>query len=323
LAPRRAGQRAAPTITAAGRAGPALLTWVNAARPARRQPGRPLIALELRMTQQRLRRALRWSLALCLAGAASAAGAVVFAVNEGVTYRVRDDEVRARYALIAADLSRLLKQTVSVEPVGDYPRLRKGLADKAYDLAMVHPAHLSIAAMKHSGYRLVAVTKGYQHYQANFLVKPGSPLKSLADLKGRKVGSPDEDSITSWIVRATLRDALGDPKVVALNYTRYQDAVPFFVETTLTHAGATASNAVVKAWQAKGGVVLATSRAVPIKHVIAGPALSPEQVEKVREYLLSLDASEEGRRKLEPTQYAGFAAYDTQAMLDIGAWLGL
>ena len=271
----------------------------------------------------RLCRGLRWSLALLLAGSAFAAHAVVLAVNEGVTYRVPDDEVRAKYALIAADLAKLLKQPVSVEPVADYPRLRKGLADKAYDLALVHPAHLSIAAIKQSGYRLVAVTKGFQNYQANFLVNPGSPLKSLADLKGRKVGAPDEDSITAWIVRATLRDALGDPRAVALNYTRYQDAVPFFVENTLTHAGATASNAVVKAWQAKGGVVLAKSRPVPIKHVIAGPALTPEQVEQVRDYLLKLDGSEEGRRKLEPAKVAGFAAYDTQAMLEIGAWLGL
>lgn len=275
------------------------------------------------MTLPSIRRALRCSLALLLAAGASAAGAVVIAVNEGVTYRVPDDEVRAKYAAIAADLAKLLKQPVTVEPVADYPRLRKGLADKAYDLAMVHPAHLSIGAIKHSGYRLVAVTKGFQSYQASFLVNPGSPLKSLADLKGRKLGLPDEDSITAWIVRATLRDAIGDPKAAALSYTRYQDAVPFFVENTLTHAGATASNAVVKAWQAKGGVVLAKSRAVPIKHVIAGPALSPEQVEKVRDYLLALDASDEGRKKLEPTKFAGFAAYDTQALMDVGAWLGI
>jgi phosphonate transport system substrate-binding protein len=43
----------------------------------------------------------------------------------------------------------------------------------------------------------------------------------------------------------------------------------------------------------------------------------------VREYLLGLDASDEGRRKLESTRLAGFAAFDTQAMLEIGSWLGL
>jgi len=36
--------------------------------------------------------------------------ALVFAVNEGATYRVPIEEVRGRCAAIAADLSRLLKQ---------------------------------------------------------------------------------------------------------------------------------------------------------------------------------------------------------------------
>jgi phosphonate transport system substrate-binding protein len=248
---------------------------------------------------------------------------LVFAVNEGVTYRVPNEEIRARYAAIAADLSKLLKQPVQVEPVADYPSLRKGLADKAYDLALVHPAHISIQAIKKSDYKLLAVTKGFQDYKASFLVTADSPLKTLADLKGRKLGAPDEDSITSWMVRATMRDLVGDPKQVSYVYTRYQDAVPFFVENSLTPAGATASNAVVKAWQDKGGKVLATSKAVPIKHMIASSKLNAEQIDAVRDYLLTLDATEDGRKKLEPTKWKGFAAYDNAQLMALGTWLGL
>ena len=86
------------------------------------------------------------------------AQALVFAVNEGVTYRVTDEEIRARYVAISTDLSKLLNQTVRVEPVASYPVLRKGLADKAYDLALVHPMHISATAIKNSGYKLVATT---------------------------------------------------------------------------------------------------------------------------------------------------------------------
>jgi phosphonate transport system substrate-binding protein len=251
------------------------------------------------------------------------AQALVFAVNEGVSYRVPIEEIRGRYAAIAADLSKLLKQPVTIEPVGDYPSLRKGLAAKAYDLAMVHPAHLSIQAIKESGYKLVVVTKGFQKYTASFLVKADSPLKSLAELKGLKLGAPDEDSITAWMVRATLRDASVDPKGMAITYTRYQDAVPFFVENNLTTAGATASNALVKAWQAKGGKVLAQSKPVPIKHIIAGPSLNAEQIDRVRDYLVGLDTSDEGKKKLEPSKYTGFERYEEAEILKIGTWLGL
>ena len=265
-----------------------------------------------------------WVFAVLLATCAGAAQAnLVFAINEGVTYRVPNEEIKARYAAIAADLTKLLKEPVSIEPVGGYPTLRKGLADKSYDLAMVHPAHLSIEAMKKSGWKLVVVTKGYTEYTANFLVKADSPLKSLADLRGAKLGAPDEDSITSWMVRATIRDAIGDPNQVNYVYTRYQDAVPFFVQNQLTPSGATAANAVVKKWQADGGKILAKSRAVPIKHVIASPSLSADQVQKVRDYLLSLDKSDEGKKKLEPTKYQGFLSYDEAQLAAIGTWLGL
>ena len=134
---------------------------------------------------------LRVCATLLLAAVCTLARAdIVFAVNEGVTYRVPNEEIRARYAAIATDLSKLLKQPVQIEPVADYPSLRKGLADKAYDLALVHPAHLSIEAIKKSDYKLLAVTKGFQDYKASFLVGADSPLKSLADLKGKKLGVP-------------------------------------------------------------------------------------------------------------------------------------
>jgi phosphonate transport system substrate-binding protein len=263
------------------------------------------------------------ALVLSLALASACAQALTFAVNEGVTYRVSNDEIRTRYAAISGDLSKLLGQPVRVEPIGDYNTLRKGLADKAYDLAIVHPAHISIGAIKSNGYQLVAVTKGWENYRAAFMVRADAPFKSLAELRGKKVGAPDEDSITAWMVRATLRDALGDAKAVAYTYTRYQDAVPFMVENTFTQAGASASNAIVKQWEASGGKVIARSKPVPIKHVIASPSMSPEMVEKVREYLTTLDSTEAGRKKLEPIKVQGYATYDSAALMGLGSWLGL
>jgi phosphonate transport system substrate-binding protein len=275
------------------------------------------------MKRRELLRACAGLPAFAPALAEAQAQGLVFAVNEGVTYRVGNDEIRARYAAIAADLAKIVGQAVRVEPIGDYPTLRQGLAEKRYDLALVHPAHISILAMKGSGYQLVAVTKGFQNYSARFLVRADSPLKTLADLRGRKLGAPDEDSITSWMVRATMRDVLGSAGQVQLQYTRYQDAVPFMVQHTFTQSGATASNAVVKAWEAAGGKVLAASKAVPIKHVIAGPGIPAETVSKLRDYFVGLDASEAGRKKLEAIKVQGYMPYDDAALLALGTWLGL
>jgi phosphonate transport system substrate-binding protein len=258
-----------------------------------------------------------------LSAVSASSQALVFAINEGVTYRVTNDEIRERYAAIAADLSKILQAPVTVEPVAIYRVLRQGLSIRKYDLAMVHPAHISIEAIKFNDYKLLAVIKGYQQYTANFIARADSPLKKLTDLRKKSLGLPDEDSITSWMVRATIRDELGDAKAVKYFYTRYQDAVPFFVEHNLTKAGATAANAVVKEWVEGGGKVFAKSRPVPIKHIIASPSLSPEQVDAVREYLLNLDSTAEGKKKLAPTKYQGFAPFDQAEMMGIGAWLGI
>ena len=266
---------------------------------------------------------LRFLFVLVLASAAAAAHALVFAVNEGVTYRNSNDDIRARYATVAADLGKILRQPVTIEPVADYPTLRKGLAAREYDLAFVHPAHLSVLAIRDNGYRLIAVTKGYQNYTASFLVRADSKAKTLADLKDGSVGAPDEDSITAWMVRASLRDAFGGTPPLRYFYTRFQDAVPFFVDNGLTRSGATASDGVVKAWLAKGGRVLAKSRPVPIKHMLASPSLNADQVLKLREYLLGLDSSDEGRKRLESLRYEGFAPHSEADILAVGKWLGL
>ena len=69
--------------------------------------------------------------------------------------------------------------------------------------------------------------------------------------------------------------------------------------------------------------MLLQSRPVPIKHIIASPSLTAEQIDKVRDYLTSLDSTEEGKKKLEASKYAGFERYDEAALLAVGTWLGL
>ncbi len=252
---------------------------------------------------------------------ASSAWGWVLAINEGVSYQHQPAEVAARYSEVAADLSGLLGQTVTVEVVSDYAALRKGLAERRFGLALVHPAHVSMDALQQHGYRLLAVVKGFENYRAHILVSRKSTVNSLQQLRGAQIGAPDEDSITSVLLRATLRDAGIKPQDVKLTYTRFQDAVPFFIDSGLTQAGATASAKVVKAWTDQGGRVLTTSRPVPIKHVIASPALSAQQQALVRGYLLKLDTSPEGRQRLASIRYSGFEPYDENALLALATWL--
>lgn len=247
---------------------------------------------------------------------------LIFAVNEGVTYRVNPGATVERFRNLSDDLGKILKRPVKIQPVTDYRELASGLTEQRYDLAYVHPAHHSIRAMTKSGYQLVVLTKGFTEYRDSFLVRSDSPLKTLADLKALKIGAPDEDSITSVIMRATLRDALG-AQPLETNYVKLQEAVPFMVEHGMVAAGVTASNAVVKDWQGKGGRVLATSKPVPIKHLIASSKITEEQRAQLAAYFVGLEQTPEGKKRLESLNVSGFLEFDQKTLVGIGKWLGV
>lgn len=261
------------------------------------------------------------SFAAALLTAGPARADVVLAINEGVTYYVTPTEIREKYKDLADLLGRQLKTTVKVVPVDQYPVLRKGLDEQQYDLAFVHPAHHSLMSLRDGKYRLVVLTKGFTEYKARFFVKKDA-LKQPADMKGKRFGMPDPDSITAVISRATLRDLGIDAAKADIRTTRYQDAVPFFVENNFSDVGITGSGAVVKNWQEKGGAVLLESKPVPIKHMIASTKLSEADVEKVRAVMLSLDKSESGQKILAKLGYKGYESGDAQQLATLTKWLG-
>lgn len=248
---------------------------------------------------------------------------LILAINEGVTYRVTPQEIRDKYKGLADLIGKELKRTVKVQPVEDYARLRKTLDEGGYDLAFVHPAHHAMISERDKKYKLVALTKGYTEYKAYFLVKQDSPLKKPEDLRGKKIGTPDPDSITAVITRAELRDIGVDPAKTQIQTARYQDLMPFMVENGFVDAGTTGSAAIAKAWRDHGGRVLMESKPVPIKHFIASTKLSDSDIEKVRTVLLNLDQTPAGRAILERIGFKGFVEGDEKDLAATGKWLGL
>jgi ABC-type phosphate/phosphonate transport system substrate-binding protein len=204
-----------------------------------------------------------------------------------------------------------------------YDDVRAGLARQAYDLAFIHPAHVAMAEIKVGRYRPVAWTSGYTDYAVSLLAKGDEPVRDLNDLKGRKLVTPDPDSITAVMVRAMLRTQNLRSDDLKILTTRYQDAVPFYLEYGFANVGATAANAVVKGWTDKGGKVVLRSRGVPIKQFIASSRLTSEERERIRDVLIGLPQSEPGRRALTASGYKAFVATDAEVEEKTIAWLGL
>lgn len=271
-------------------------------------------------------------LAFALAFAATAAAQdLVFAVTEGVTYQATPKEIRDKFAPLADVIAKATGRRVKTVLVPAYNDARAGLAKQEFDVAFLHPAHVPMAEIKAGRYKSVAWTQGFTEYTASVLTPGSTPLKTMQDLNGRTLVTPDPDSITAVMVRAMFRgekltasaEREPAPGTVRVITTRYQDAVPFYIENGFAQAGVTAANSVVKAWTDKGGKVLVKSRPVPIKQIIVSTKLPADEQQKIRDALLTLRDSKPGRDALEVVGYRGFVAPNPEVEAATIAWLGL
>lgn len=270
-------------------------------------------------------RLISWlALVACAAlSTTTAASDLVFSVTEGVTYQATPKEIRDKFEPLAVALGSALKRNVRIVLVPKYDDVRAGLAKQEYDLAFIHPSHVALAEIKAGRYKSIAWTTGYTEYTVSLMVKPEDPAKALADLKGRKLVTPDPDSITAWMVRAMLRSGqIGSDDLKVLT-TRYQDAVPFYLEYGFADVGATAANSVVKEWTDKGGKVFLKSRSVPIKYLIVSTKLPADEQERIQRALVTLAQSDQGKQVLAAVGYRGFVTPDPAVDTSAIAWLGL
>ena len=248
---------------------------------------------------------------------------LVFAVTEGVTYQATPKEIREKFEPLAQVIGKALNRNVRLVLVPAYDDARAGLAKQEFDVAFIHPAHVALAEVKAHRYASVAWTSGFTEYTVSLLTTPDRPFKELKDIRSQTLVTPDPDSITAVMVRAMLRTQNFGDKDVKVISTRYQDAVPYYLDNGFAQVGATAASAVVKQWTDKGGKVVVRSPGVPIKQVVASMKLPADQRERLREALLTLSQTEPGRKALAACGYKGFTAPVADVEAGAIAWLGI
>ncbi len=247
---------------------------------------------------------------------------ITLAVNEGVTYQ-DGEPIRERYKPLVELLSKELKQPVKIQSVDKYADFEKGLSEQRYELAFIHPAHIGLRAVKSGKYDGLATAKGFTDYRARVMVKKDSSLQQITDLRGKKIGVPALESITTVMITAHLH-ALGfvTPEKFYMA-TRYQDAVPFMIENGFVEAGVTGSGAVAKAWVAKGGRIIGEAKPIPIKQFIASKKLNDADRAKVQTLMLNLSETEAGKIALAKINMTGFVPWSETVMNDAIKRLGL
>ncbi|MFZ6638905.1 phosphate/phosphite/phosphonate ABC transporter substrate-binding protein [Undibacterium sp. TC4M20W] len=259
---------------------------------------------------------------LTLAAQASSAQEWVFAVNEGVTYQ-DGSPIAERYKPLVDLLEKELKHPVKVQAVDRYSNFEAGLDAERYDLVFIHPAHIGLRAVKSGKYVGLASAKDYTDYRARVFVKKDSAVKTIADLRDKKIGVPSLESITTVMFTANLTELGFRDPASRFSATRFQDAVPFMVENGFVEAGVTASGTVIKDWVAKGGRVVGETKPVPIKQFLVSRKLSTEQRDKVQNLLLKLSETEAGKTALKGINMKGFVPWDNALMTEATKRLSL
>ena len=246
---------------------------------------------------------------------------VVLSINEGTSGSSDFLTMQDKYRPLADYLTRKIKLQVKLESATTLKLVLIGLEKHHFELLLVRPSHIAAKAMRDYHYQLAAAADGQS--TAYFIIKPDSTLKSLKDLKGKRIAMPDPDAYPTHIGLAMLKQAgvpIG-PDTVA--YSRSQEAVGYAVKQGFVAAGVVISySKVFKNWEKEGGRVLTASPALPFWGILAHPDMPPALLAQIRQALIDLKDTDEGKAILHGMGISGFVAGDPNSYANMLKFLG-
>jgi ABC-type phosphate/phosphonate transport system substrate-binding protein len=246
---------------------------------------------------------------------------LTFAISEGGSGNLTATDILFRYEEFNKIVEKALGVPITLLALRDIKMLRSSVATGAHALVMSRPADVLAEAVRDHGYQIVVTSKEPAH--ALFIVKKDSPLKSIADIKGKSIVVPDRYAYMWRIANAMMRDnkiSMANERVRSMND---QAAIGWSMESGFFDVGVVASfSAVGRTWEKNGGRVIARSPEVPNMPLIASPRVSAARVQKLRAVLVSLESTESGKGILKKIGVAGFREAPPQTFIDLTKWLG-
>lgn len=244
------------------------------------------------------------------------------AVNEGAAGNTDYADISYRYEGFKHVVEKALGKPVIIVPARGREKLKEDLKNHALDLLISRPNDVPALAVRDFGYRPVASAK--DPYRTIFIVVKASPLKTIGDVKGRSIVTPDAYSNMWRAANAMLRDAGIDMMRQEVKAMRDQAAIGWSIENGFYDVGVVNSvSGVGRTWEKSGGRVIARSPAQINMPFIASPALPAETVARLRVAMLALDANDAGRGILKsigvPT---GFKDTPREEYVAFLKWLG-
>jgi ABC-type phosphate/phosphonate transport system substrate-binding protein len=247
---------------------------------------------------------------------------IVFAINEGGSGNADAADILFRYQEFGEVVEKALRVKVSIVNARGRDRLKENLKNHSYGLLLARPNDVPAEAVRDFGYQPVVSAK--EPYQTLFIVVKTSPIRTISDVRGRTILTPDQYSNMWRAANAMLRDNKIDMSRETVKSMRDQAAIGWSLENGFFDVGVVNSvSGVGRSWEKNGGRVIARSPDQINMPMIASPKISAAQIERLRAAIIALDTTESGQAILKKIGMPpGFKETPRQAFVDFLAWLG-
>ncbi len=251
-----------------------------------------------------------FSILLPARAAFAQSGPIRFALIESPIHKKADLEP------IATWLGERVGRPVELVIAADYSDMRKKIDGSEVEFAILFPLAFAQALERRPPVELLgcSVRQGKTYYRGYLIAKRDGPIRSLQDLRGKKMGFVDPNSTSGFFYPMQVlrdeglvksRDDL-DAFFASHEFLGSHEKVVLAVANGAVDAGAVYDLAIADA-ASRSGVdpavlrILGRTGDIPHEAVVALPGVDPELTRKFREALLALDTrTDEGRRVLRP-----------------------
>lgn len=266
----------------------------------------------------------RLAVAALLAAAVSTAQAqardLVLAISEGTSGGTDHARVVAKYGGLANVMGDAIKRRVVVVFVREFAQLEEGMKSGRFDFVMARPSDYPARGVRNYGYRYVAHAK--PDGQCLVIVPKTSPLKTLAEARGKRWILPEQAAYMTKFCTAELRDQGIDLAKEKVTYVREQASIGQYLQTNLADVGGVASySGLARDWEKSGQTVLHRSTAQPYFPLVAGKGITPAQVEAVQKQLAAIEQVPTGTDILKSIGIEGFDVTGAKRLGDLLAWI--
>lgn len=223
----------------------------------------------------------------------------------GVHPFLASEDIYKRYNPLAEYLSIVLGRPVTLQLEHSYDEHVNSIRKGTMDIAFIGPAAYVKLTKLYGKVPVLAAfeVKGARTYKGVIVVREGSPIKTLAQLKGKTFAFGDSKSTMGHIVPRylMLKAGVNITSLAAYDYMSNHDNVALGVLTGNFDAGALKDD-ILNSYKDKGLRVLASSQPLPEHLFVARSGLSAELVQKISTALHSLNKTDAGQQVLASMQ---------------------